>query len=209
LQDEIDPNQRLYLDRLQEEYQRLHGAAVDLIKAEVGPGEEYSNTAGRAVISPNGAWFECFDLPMEFSGAAGGPVSYGFVSDAEAMALLEQLRSKAEEQSASASSRFGLFVLYTRRGIAELRDAYVVRSLGDNEEPGRRSPTSGSFRSGVLPLLFRARIAVEEDIPGLSFRRGVVFCLAGIGERNLVVEISYESPEVRDLSVIQPNQFAQ
>ncbi len=209
MQDEIDPNQRLYLDRLQEEYQRLHGAAVELIKAEVGPGEEYSNQAGRAVISPNGAWFECFDLPMEFSGAAGGPVFYNFLSDGQAIALLEQLRRTAEEQSALGSRPFGLFVLYARRGIAELRDAYIVRSAGDTVEPGRNSLTSGTFRSGVLPLLFRARITSEQDIPGLSFRRGVVFCLAGIGERNLVVEISYESPEVRDLSLTPTNQFAQ
>src|SRR5437868_4712011 len=91
MSEEFDPNHKLHMDRLQEEYYRRHGAAMELIKSQVGPGDEYSNSAGRVVISPNGAWFECIDLPMEFSGAAGAKVTYRFVGDEEALCLLKTL----------------------------------------------------------------------------------------------------------------------
>src|SRR5690349_3489556 len=117
MSDEIEPQRRLYLDRLQEEYHRRYGAAVELIKAEVGEGVEYANQAGRVVISDSGAWFECFDLPMEFSGAAGGPVTHRFASDSSAISLLESLFALTSPRAARSTERIGLFVLYSRMGI--------------------------------------------------------------------------------------------
>src|SRR5437588_2618268 len=122
--EEFDPNHKLHLDRLQEEYYRRHGAAMELIKSRVGVGEEYANEAGRVIISASGAWFECFDLPMEFSGAAGGRVSYRLIDDAEAMRVLDGLFSLANGKTVTAAP-FGLFVLYSCKGISDTRDVQV------------------------------------------------------------------------------------
>src|SRR5258708_20043757 len=93
LASELDPSERLEVDQLQEQYQRRYGVSVEFIKSAVGPGDEYSNLAARAVISPTGAWFECIDLPMEFSGGVGEAISYLFVSDAEAIRTFSALHT--------------------------------------------------------------------------------------------------------------------
>src|SRR5690349_20863298 len=118
--EERDPAQRLQVDALDEEYARRYGVAVELIKAEVGSGVSYANAAARAVVSPNGAWLECVDLPMEFTGAAGAPVEQRLVSDAEAMALLDRLHAFTAE-TGQAWEEVSVFVLYGRTGLVDGR----------------------------------------------------------------------------------------
>jgi hypothetical protein len=211
--DELDPTQRLQLDALDAQYSLHHGVAVEYLKAEVGPGDEYSNPAARAVISPNGAWFECIDLPMEFSGAAGAPVSHRFISDAQATSLLNRLYALGQEavaakrgewESRAESSEFGLFALYSRGGIVDGRNVYacqIGKGAGDGAE---RRQEVGKYQPGVLPLVYRCRFKlldkadlVTSDLP---FAHGVVFCLAHAGEKNLIVEIPYEGGTLQDLS---------
>src|SRR5579862_9578439 len=76
-----DALQALNVESLEEEYRRRYGLAVEMIKREVGPGDEYSNEVARVVVSSKGAWFECNDLPMEFSGATGATVVRKLLSD--------------------------------------------------------------------------------------------------------------------------------
>ncbi len=198
--DDIDAAERVDLDQLDEEYRRRHGVGVEFIKAQVGPGEIYSNAAARAVISPQGAWFECTDLPMEFSGVAGGPVDHRFLRDAEALEILERLHDATAGVTPQNARLFSLFALYTRRGIYDRRGVYAFHFATRSDGPEARPFTVGQYRPETLPLVFKCRVDGDEVVAGLPFQRGVVFCLTGIGELNLVVYIPYEGPDIRDLS---------
>lgn len=206
--DEFEPQQRLFLDRLQEEYSRRYGAAVELIKANVGAGIEYANSAGRVVISENGAWFECFDLPMEFSGAVGGPVTYRSASDGEALNVLNAIVDRLAAPGAFPNPS-GIFVLYSRRGLLDERETYVFQGKGYDHSLDRNSISIGQFRPDTLPLLFRARIDCTEGVPGLTLKRGVACCLSGVGDGNLIVEISYEADNLTDLSAALHTELIQ
>lgn len=209
--DELDAAQRLEMDALDEEYRRRYGVAVAVIKAEVGPGEEYANPAARALISKNGAWFECVDLPMEFSGAAGSPVRHRFVSDADACALLDRLRDLAE--GTAAGTHVSLFALYERSGIQDERGVYVLHDAAAGGRQAQGQPRRiGAYRPGALPLVFRCKLDIGCEAAaeaGLSMARGVIFCLSGVGERNLVVEMPYEGSDLRDLAAGPENPVVQ
>jgi hypothetical protein len=207
--EELDPTQRIQLDALDAEYSRQYGVAVDYIKAEVGHGDEYSNAVARVVLSPNGAWFECKDLPMEFSGAAGAPVGHRFVTDREALDLLGRLKSASETVSSANSTLFSLLVLYTRTGIADGRNVYSFHFQRRSDGIPARPQEIGRYQPGVLPLVFKCRLNADTDAAGLSFRRGVLVCLANVGEMNLVVEMPYEGEELNDLSYAPVNPVTQ
>lgn len=197
---ELDATQRLLLDQLKEEYQQRHGVAVEYLKRAVGEGEEYSNGVAKVVISSTGAWFECVDQPMEFSGAAGGCAVHHFVTDSDALSLLDRLFEFAESAAPDDTRLCRLFVLYEPGGIVDEKGAHVIHF----EPHGRYDPVKtrhvGQFRPGQLPLLYRCRFDTKRPIKGVSFQQGVVLCLSGLGERNLVVEMPYSGHDVRDLA---------
>lgn len=197
--DEFDEMQRFQLDALDEEYRRRYGAAVEYLKTEIGPGEEYSNDVARVLISPNGAWFECIDLPLEFSGAAGVPVSQHFVADAAAISLLAGLVDWIQSAETENTREIGLLALYDRSGISDARSAFAARWRRGEERPIR---TIGAFQENRLPRAFRSKFDTDLPFPvsGLHVpRRGLVYCLAGIGDRNLVVTVGFGDESVRDL----------
>jgi hypothetical protein len=205
--EELDPSQRLQVDALDEEYERRYGVAVELIKAEVGTGVIYSNAAATAVVSKNGAWLECVDLPMEFTGAAGAPVRQQLVSDAEALTLLDKLYAYALSDVRTRDD-LSLFVLYGRSGLVDGRQIYIYhqRSRGDDVA---RPRIIGKYQPELLPLVYRCRVQADQAPEGLSFAHGVVFCLAQGREKNLIVEMSYAGDELHDLSVAPITQLAQ
>jgi hypothetical protein len=209
LANELDPSERLAADQLHEQYQRRYGVGVEYLKSQVGPGDEYTNQAARAVISPNGAWFECVDLPMEFSGAAGTEVSYHFVTDPEAMSVLDSLHSIEKDLTDANTRRYSLFAIYERTGIADGRSVYAYQTAFNSDGIERRAQNVGEYRAGELPLAFRARIDTDLEIRNVPFQRGVAFCLTGIGERNLMVLIPYEGTDVRDLGQSPDNPLTQ
>lgn len=196
MMDELNPAQRLQLDALDEEYRQRHGVAVALLKKEVGKGDEYANEAARAVISPNGAWFECIDLPMEFSGAAGAPVTHRFVSDSAVTTLLDRLYAFSQHVTPDNTREFGLFVLYSRAGIVDGRGIYAFQHSRSESGMTGKPQRVGSYQPGVLPLVFRCRLdtdlPTEEALSDLAMQRGAIFCLAHVGEKNLLVPIPYE-----------------
>jgi hypothetical protein len=197
--DEINSAQRLQLDVLEEEYRRRHGVAVEWLKAEIGEGDVFENDVARALLSEKGAWFECIDLPMEFSGAAGGPCDHRFISDNEMTALTETLRSIAEEEPGDGLVSFSLLVLYGRSGVADDRAAFVyqMRRGGDGEL--LRPVRAGAIQPERMPRLVRCSIDLKVEIQGIPLRRGVIVCLGGIGERNLLVLMQHEGMDVRNL----------
>lgn len=207
--DELDMAQRLKVDQLAEEYQRRHGVAVEYLKAEVGPGDEYANAAARVVISPNGAWFECIDLPMEFSGVAGGPVPHRFISDGDALALLDRLYGMAGEVTPENTRTFSLLALYTRTGIVDGRGVYIFHYRRASDETPARPQVIGDYLPQTLPFVFRCRLDTDLDTAGLPVRRGVLVCLTNVGENHLLVEMPYEGDDVRDLTDAPINPVAQ
>ena len=208
--DELDPLQRVHLDALAEEYTRRHGAAVEFIKRQIGEGDMYANSVARAMITENGAWFECIDLPMEFTGAAGAAITHRFVKEHQANEALDKLAALCERAEKDPSIReAGLFVLYKNTGVVDEREAYVYQFKRTGEPVTRRPQCWGAYRSGELPLAFRGRFHLETEKDGMPFLRGVVFCLANIGEMNLLVEIPYEADQMHDLSTGHGESIAQ
>lgn len=207
--DELDPTQRLMLDALDEEYRRRHGAAMEFLKAEVGEGTEYVNAVARVVISPNGAWFECLDLPMEFSGAAGGPVEHRFIGDNEAQTLLERLHDLTAAVTPESTRELGLLALYTRTGIVDGRGVYAFQFRQRQKGERSRPLTLGRYQPGTLPLFFRCRLDTTLDTTSLPIRRGVLFCLLHAGEKHLLVTIPYEGERLYDLSDTPPHPIPQ
>lgn len=206
--EELDPAQRLQVDALDEEYARRYGVAVELIKNEVGAGVTYANAAARAVVSANGAWLECVDLPMEFTGAAGASVQQRLVSDAEAMALLDRLHAFTGPDG-SAWDEVSLFVLYGRTGLVDGRQVFIYHRRAPEEGANGRPRVIGRYQPESLPMVYRCRFHAPAAPEGFSFSRGVVFCLAQGREKNLVVEISYEGEELHDLSDVAPSPMVQ
>jgi hypothetical protein len=201
--EELNPAQRLQLDALGEEYYLRYGTAVELIKAQVGKGEEFGNAVAKAVISSNGAWCQCVDLPMEFTGLAGGPVEHRFVSDETALRLLDRLNEYAARVNPLTTRHFSLLVLYARTGIVDGRNAYVFHHRSASGMT-RRPLQIGTYRPGEMPLFFRCRLDDDSAHADIPLRRGVIFCLAGIGERNLLAVMPYEGEELHDLSEGSP-----
>ncbi len=206
---ELDPSERLAVDQLHEQYQRRYGVGVEYIKSEVGPGDEYSNQAARVVISSNGAWFECIDLPMEFSGTAGTQVAYHFVTETEALAVLTSLYGVVPHVASSNTRRFSLFAIYERTGIADGRAVYAYHTSFDHDGVDRRAQVVGNYRPGILPLAYRSRIDSDLEIDNVPFHRGVVFCLTGIAERTLLVHMPYDGSDIRDLGYSPENPVTQ
>lgn len=198
--EELTPEERLKLDALSEEYYRQYGVAIEFLKAEVGEGEEYANAAARAVVSPNGAWLELIDLPMEFSGMAGGAVEHRFITDKEALSLLDRLHAAIENVTLENTRQFGLIVLYKRAGIVNARDVFIYQHTLKQDGIFSRPLQIGRFRARPLPLVFRCRLDSDLQIEGIPFRRGSLFCLTQVGERNLLVWMSHEGEELHDLS---------
>lgn len=199
--EELDPSQRLHLDVLEDEYRRQHGVSVEWLKAEVGPGEVFENQVARVVLSARGGWFECLDLPMEFSGIAGGPCERRFVTDAEMRRMTANLVDVVSRGIDDTIKTLGILVLYSRSGIVDEREAYVFQSRRGLDGEIRRPMQSGALHPASVPLLLRCRIDVDVALPGVPLQQGVFVCLSGVGERNLVVLMPHEGFEVRDLGV--------
>ncbi len=197
--EDIDPSQRLHLDVLEEEYRRRHGVAVEWLKAAVGEGDNFSNEIARVILSENGAWFECIDLPMEFSGAAGAAVGHRFLSDRETITLMNELAEVIPGVTAENTRAFGLLILYTRSGIMDARESFVYQHRAAPDGSVRTPWQIGAFRPDQLPLLIRCRIDTDLPIPMLSHLRGVAICLGRVGESNLLVQIPYEGEQIFDL----------
>jgi hypothetical protein len=197
--EEIDPSQRLQLDVLEEEYRRRHGVAIDWLKSQVGEGEVFENEAGRVALSNQGGWFECIDLPMEFSGAAGGPCERRYLSDSEFARLTDDLVELVSNTLPPGVRSLGLLALYSRAGVVDERQAFVFQlRRGPSGEP-RKPIRAGEARPGLLPALIRCRIDSNEPLPGVPLQKGTLVCLRGVGERNLLVLFSHEGEDVRDL----------
>lgn len=207
--EEFSPLQHIRLDQLNEEYRARYGAAIALLKEEVGEGDLYENVVARAMITPNGAWYECADLAAEFSGISGGPVSYRFLTEREALTLLQNLDRLSREIDHHNSRHFDLLALYTRAGIVDGRGVYLYRHLPSPEASVRPPRSLGKFRPDQLPLFYRCRLDTTLTVEGVNLQRGVVFGLALPGDKNLYVEMAYEGESLQNLGAMPQTPLEQ
>ena len=97
----------------------------------------------------------------------------------------------------------GVLILYKRSGIMDERAAFVYQQRRSSDGSVRPPLRVGEFQTASSPLLVRCRIDTDLEVPELPIRRGVMICLAGVGESNLLVLIPYEGEDVRDLGAVQ------
>lgn len=203
--DALTPAQRVALDELEEAYVRRYGAAIEFVKAQVGEGDVFANSAARCMLSDNGAWCECIDLPMEFSGASGAPSAYRLVDESTATEVLRRYHAAREAAAARDARMYDLFALYARAGVASPEAAYYYHYERSATYSGSHAREGGLFRADQMPLFFRCRVDLAAGEPDLPLRRGLMFALSGIGEGVLLVEMDEEGVDVRDLGAEPPN----
>jgi hypothetical protein len=97
-------------------------------------------------------------------------------------------------------------VLYEAAGIVDRRNVFAYQFRSGGETPPRPL-VIGEYRPGACPAAWRCRLDTALAVEGIGFRRGALFCLNGIGEMNLLVEIPYDAQEVHELAVQGPEHF--
>ncbi|HLV79880.1 MAG TPA: hypothetical protein VKT32_06335 [Chthonomonadaceae bacterium] len=197
MDDQLDPLHKMELALLRAEHQKRYQVMIAYLKEKVGEGTEYRNDVVRVVVSETGAYYELNDLPEEFSGAVGDQVERHFLAPQEAVALLARAVEATQEITPDNTRLFSVIVLYTRRGLVDRKNCYVF----DYNPPLRgaaRPLQIGQLQPDVMPLFFK--IKVDTDLTeAAGMPRGLLFCMANAGDRNLLIRIPYQGDQVIDL----------
>jgi hypothetical protein len=205
----FDPIQKVDLAMLRAEHQKRFSTQIALLKEHVGEGIVYRNGVVQVVVSEDGAYYELTDLPEEFGGAAGEHLDRHFLTEQEAVALL----TRAIETLARANERntrhISVFVLYTRRGLADRKNCYVFEYRPEEFTPERPPLIIGNFQPGVMPLFYKLKIDAEFAPEALNMERGMVFCMANAGDRHLLIRIPFTGHEVYNLSELAGTETVQ
>ncbi len=198
--DNISTEDRVGLDRLNDVYARRYGPDIDLVKKEVGEGDIYINSVATALLSKNGVWCECKDLPSEFTGTAGGDYVTRFITTEEALELLNDFYHASMSDVAKYFTHYDLFVLYEPEGITNPMGAFSIYYQFTPNGPYYRPREKGKFRKDTMPLYFRCRTKAQVGQTVLGSKDSVKFFLKKPGDVHLFVEIPYDDPTVIDLS---------
>ncbi|MEP6757542.1 MAG: hypothetical protein ABJA67_18725 [Chthonomonadales bacterium] len=186
-----------YPDWLEEAYYERFGASIAQIKEAVGEGISHENRAAEVMVSPNGAWFECIELPLEFAGAAGVDPKVTYPTHAEAIALINNLYSTRNEVALGPGGRVSLFALYSPQGVFDSGDVYSFRLDTAKHEPMREW---GKFRPTAEPIAFRYSVAGGRDEEVGALNDGFLFYLSGVGDMNVLVVADAGGEQIFDLS---------
>jgi hypothetical protein len=196
----FDPIQKVDLAMIRAEHQKRFQIQITMLKERVGEGLNYRNGVVQVVVSDEGAYYELNDLPEEFGGAAGEHVQHRFVTDAEAIELLTQAVNTLAGATAENSRHISVFVLYSRRGLADRKNCYIFEFRPEEYAPARPARVIGKFQPGAIPHLFKLKLDADFAQDALGMERGLVFCMANAGDRNLLVRAPYTGTEVHDLN---------
>jgi hypothetical protein len=196
----FDPLQKVDLAMLRAEHQKRFSAQIDLLKERVGEGIVYSNAVVRVVVSEDGAYYELTDLPEEFGGAAGEHLQRHFLKEQEAVGLLTRAVATLSRANTRNTRHISVFVLYTRRGLADRKNCYVFEFRPEEYTPERPPLIIGAFQPGVMPLFFKLKIDADFAMDALEMERGMVFCMANAGDRHLLIRVPFTGQEVYNLS---------
>lgn len=207
--DELTPRDRMLLENVGEEYYRKYGASIEFLKNEVGEGDAYENEVARAMVSPNGAWCECRDLPAEFTGATGSAPLCRLISEQEALAILSSLSETIDNVRPENSRYYLVVAIYSRAGIADRRGIFLFQHEAAPDQMPHHPITVGAFRPGVLPRYFRCRLDTDLEIADLDLKRGVAFFVATQSERHLLAILPYTDEDLIDLGEQPPRSQVQ
>ncbi len=200
--DELDPLQKVEVAMLRAEYQKRYQTMIAYLKERIGEGTEYRNALARVVISPNGAYCELNDLPEQFIGGAGTEITHRFIAPAEAAALLARAVEATNRVNPQNTRHVSLLALYSRRGLADRTNCYIYDYRVQEEVLHPEPQTIGAVQTDVTPLFYQIKIDADFAPDVLEMPRGIVFCLANVGDRHLLVRIPYEGDQVIDLNAV-------
>ena len=161
-------------------HQDRHGLTIAYIKKRVGEGAEYANDIARAVVSPQGGYYQLAEMPEEFSGALGAGVSHRLVADAEAWETLHQVQAlvAAIQSGTQAVRSVSLYAVYAGGSLRTRRRMFVF-----DQRAGEEPFAHGVWQPESLPRFFKMRLdcgdapAAAALAPTLGLTQGVLFFL--------------------------------
>ena len=139
-------------DDLRAERQAQFGISIAYIKQRVGTGTEYANEIARAVLSPQGGYYELAEMPEEFAGALGGGVSHRMVTRPDALETLARLEQlvMAIARGTTQPRKLSLYVLYEGGSLRDCRELFVL-----DYKRGEPVFAHGGFQPGIVPRFFK------------------------------------------------------
>jgi len=200
MDEQFDPLQKVELAMLRAEHEKRFQTQIAVLKERVGEGIVYKNAVVRVVVSDDGAYYELSDLPEEFGGAAGDNVERHFLTEAEAKSVLMRAVDSLDRATADNTRHISVFVLYTRRGLADRKNCYVFEFRPNPHSPERPPLIIGKFQPKVMPLFYKLKVDADFAQLALGMDRGMVFCMANAGDRHLLIRAPYTGSEVHDLN---------
>ncbi len=196
MDDQLDPLQKVDLAMLRAEYQKRYQAMISYIKERVGNGVEYRNAVARIIVSDTGAYCELNDLPENFYGTLGDEVEQRFLTQKQALELLNRVYTAIPSVDAENTRSFSIFALYSRRGIVDRKNCYVYEF---NREQPHQPAEIGAFLPKTLPLFFKINLDSDFALNTIEVKRGIIFCLTTAGDRHIMIRIPFKGELVTDL----------
>jgi len=152
-------------------HQDRHGLTIAYIKKRVGEGTEYANDIARAVVSPQGGYYQLAEMPEEFSGALGAGVSHRLVADAEAWETLHQVQAlvAAILSGTQAVRSISLYAVYAGGSLRTRRRMFVF-----DQRAGEAPFAHGVWQPEALPRFFKMRLDCGDapDAAALGLTQG-------------------------------------
>jgi hypothetical protein len=203
MEDQIGNDEKVDLALIRAEHQKKFQVMIDFVKERVGNGIEYKNSIVRIVVSEVGAFCELSDLPEEFTGVVSEHVERRFVAPSEAIDVLERTVQAVQETAPDGTRKCSILALYTRRGLVDRKNCFVLDIRRDDDEEQRPATRIGALQPGVMPLFYKIRADADWAPRVLGFSGGLVLCMANTGDRNLLVRVPYEGDQVVNLADAQ------
>jgi len=172
---------------------------IDHIKTQVGPGLEYENGLLRVVLSERGCYYQFLELPEEFSGVIGSAYRHEFIGSAAAHELVETIQQLLREHTPDNTSELSLLMIYEPEAIAPEEGAYVHQYLAQD---GGQARQAGHLRPGELPVFIKLKADSDLVRPLLGAAKGVLFFVANLTDRHLLVRIPQAGGGATDLGAL-------
>ena len=171
---------------------------IDYIKDQIGPGLEYENALVRVVLSERGCYYEFREIPEEFSGAVGSDYSHEFVNSRTGHDLVEAVDRLIRDHTEDDTRELSLLAIYDSHLPSPGDSTYVYHyRTGPEAEDAMEA---GRLRLDALPAFLKLKVDSDLALPLLGARRGLLFFVADLTDRHLLVLIPHKGLAVSDLS---------
>ncbi len=187
-------------DALRAAHQDRHGLTIAYLKKRVGEGVEYANEVARAVLSPQGGYYQLAEMPEEFAGAVGGGVSHRLVGAGEAWETLRAVQALVAgvAEGTRPVRAVSLYALYAGGSLRARRRMFVF-----DQPPGGSPFAHGAWLPETLPRFLKLRLDCGDGVApdALGLPQGVLFFLTPQGRddgRSLLATLA-RTPATQDL----------